>query len=381
MVRYSRIACLSTSRADAGIYRPLLRALGGDPRFDPVLITSQGNAPSTSPDCRVIRTTLHQLGDDPIAVAQATGSAVGKFTELLMQIRPDLVFVLGDRTEVLAAALGATICGFPIAHLHGGDTTRGAYDDACRHAITKLAHVHFPALHEHGEVIHSLGESRDRIHVVGALAVDEMTRFRAESIEVCSAEIGLDLRKPTLLAIYHPETISDVPAASQIDCVLGVIAEVDMQVIWIEPNADVGHGLIRRAVEAFFPRSGMVRLRSISQSQFWSCLAHCRALVGNSSAGIIEAASLKRPVVNVGKRQEGRVRPRNVIDVGFSADEIAQAIRQAASEEFHSSLGDLTNPYGDGHTAERILAVLELLPDRMTLLRKPLLGAVAGANK
>jgi len=372
MIRYTSITCLSTSRADAGIYRPLLSALAEDPRFDPTLITSHACTLADLHGVTVINTPINQLGDYPAAVAHATGAAVGKFAEALMQIRPDLVLVLGDRTEMLAAALAATICTIPIAHLHGGDTTRGAYDDACRHAISKLAHVHFPALIEHGRVLQALGESPDRIHVVGALAIDELARFRAESIDACSAAVGLDLRRPTLLVVLHPETISDLPVSSQIEALVRAISAAEMQVLWIDPNADVGHGEINSAINAFTEsRRGFVRLKSVSQDRFWNCLTHCRALVGNSSAGIIEAASLKRATVNIGARQEGRVRVRNVIDVGFNADDIARGIQRAMSEEFRASLEGLVNPYGDGRTAERILSVLAELPDRMNLLRKP----------
>lgn len=372
MHRYSRIACLSTSRADVGIYRPLLSALLADPRFDPTLIASHACAQADLPRVPILATPINQLGDYPVAVAQATGDAVGKFAETLMQIMPDLVFVLGDRTEMLAAALAATICTLPIAHLHGGDTTRGAYDDACRDAISKLAHVHFPALTEHGRVLQALGESPDRIHVVGALALDELARFHVEPIEVCSAAVILDLRKPTLLVAFHPETISDVPVESQVDALSRAIAASSMQVLWIDPNADVGHGEVNRAMTALADtRTGIVRLKSVSQNRFWSCLVHCRALVGNSSAGIIEAASLRRPVVNIGCRQEGRVRAGNVLDVGYNADDIAQAIVRATSDEFCASLEGLINPYGDGHAAGRILEALANLPDRLTLLRKP----------
>ena len=377
MNHYFRIACLSTSRADAGIYRPLLFALDADPRFNASFIASHPCSLTDLPGVNAVNTPINQFGDFPVAVARATGSAVGKFAEALMQINPDLVFVLGDRTEMLAAALGATICSLPIAHLHGGDTTRGAYDDACRHAISKLAHVHFPALSEHGRVLQAIGEPFDRIHVVGALALEELARFQAEPIEACSAEVGLDLNSPTLLVVFHPETISELPVSSQVESLVRAIAATDMQVLWIDPNADVGHGEIIRALSSLAEsRRGFVRLKSVSQDRFWNCLVHCRALVGNSSAGIIEAASLKRAVVNIGCRQEGRVRARNVIDVGFNADEIAEAIQRATSEEFRTSLDGLVNPYGDGLAAERILTVLAKLPDRMTLLRKPPPGTI-----
>jgi len=373
MARYRRIACLSTSRADAGIYRPLLRALARDEQFEPWVLASH-NPHSFSDLHRVQTITVGcvEAGDGASAVAAATGSAVGAFAEALTKSQPDLVFVLGDRTEMLAAALAATICTLPIAHLHGGDATLGAYDDVCRHSITKLAHCHFPATTGHARVIHALGEAPDRIHTVGALAIDELTQFRPEPVTECSAAVGLNLALPTILVAFHPETVSDLPVSGQIKRLIEALHAWDGQILWFEPNADVGHAEIRSAVSAFAKlRRDLARVTSISQARFWSCLTHCRAMVGNSSAGLIEAASLRRPVVNVGCRQEGRIRPANVIDAEFDAAKIAAAIERATSDAFTASLRNMVNPYGDGNAAPRILAALAGLPDRMGLLRKP----------
>ena len=377
MTQFRRIACISTSRADAGIYRPLLRALAADSRFEPIVISSgEAAALQELSGIQVFQLAHAPSTDDAAGVAAASARTLESVAKALLDARADLAFVLGDRTEMLAAALAATICTVPIAHLHGGDTTRGAYDDACRHAITKLAHVHFPALDDHARVLRALGEAKERIHVVGALAVDELTRFRAEPVAETSAAIGLDLTRPTLMVIVHPETLGVMDANAQIDRVVKSLDHWKGQIVWIGPNADVGHGTIRRAMTSVANQSeAVVCLESLDQSRFWNCLTHCRALVGNSSAGLLEAASLCRPVVNIGRRQEGRVRGANVIDVDFDSAKIVAAIHRATSNEFTKSLDTMTNPYGTGDAALRIIAVLAGLPERLTLLRKPSPGA------
>ena len=370
-----RIACLSTSRADAGIYRPLLRALAADGRFEPILlaggthtIDAFGKTIDDLSDLTGVRiepVAHHSPGDDPVSVARSAGAAVGAFAAALARVRPDRVIVLGDRAEMLAAALAATLGGFPIAHLHGGDTTEGAYDDACRHAITQLADLHFPALPQHAAKIAAMGRERANIHVAGALALDDLREFRPESVTELSAAVGLDFSAPTLVVAFHPETRGDLPAAAQIDAVLAVLRPVDAGLLLIGPNADVGHDAVRTALAAFAgSRPRAVLVANLPRHRYWSALAHTAALVGNSSAGLLEAPSFKLPVVNIGRRQQGRVRAANVIDVDFSADAIRAALAKALSPEFRAGLADLKNPYGDGHAAQRIINVLatELTP-------------------
>lgn len=376
-----RVAVISTTRAESGIYRSLLQALAplasGGVRF---------LAGGTHPE-RAFGSTVETLGlpkgvdvvhvrhfvpgDAPAQIAATAAEAVREYSTVLESQRPDLVFVLGDRTEMLAATLAATIHRIPIAHLHGGDVTEGAYDDACRNAITKLAHVHFPAIAEHARRIEALGEEPWRIHAVGAPALDGLAAFRPPSRDEVGRRTGLDVSGPTMVLIFHPETMSDRPAADQIRTVLSAVEPLDAAILLVGPNADVGHDAIRGALTEFAARRAKTALvHSLPQDLFWSCLAHAELLIGNSSAGILEAPSLRLPVVNVGDRQRGRVRAANVIDVALDRREIARGIDQARRPEFRRSLEGMVNPYGDGHAAERIAAALATLPDRRTLLRK-----------
>ena len=375
-----RIACISTSRADAGIYRSLFRALTSRSEWQVACLAggthSSEDFGRTIADLRrhenieVILVDHLMPGDAPISVATTAGRAVIEFSKALAQARPDLVIVLGDRTEMLAATLAAVIHRVPIAHLHGGESTEGAYDDQCRHAITKLSHIHLVALPEYAARIEAMGEAPWRIHTVGALALDEIAAFDPEPVDELSAVVGIDFSKPTFVVVFHAETMAPAAPRDQIGELLQSLEVADANFLLIGTNADVGYGAIDEATRNWAsrnPRAAFVA--SLPQAKFWSCLAHARALIGNSSAGIIEAASFKLPVVNVGNRQGGRIRPPNVIDVPTRAGEIGAAIQRAASPEFRAGLAGLRNPYGDGRAAERIASVLRALPTRADLLK------------
>ncbi len=376
-----RIACISTSRADAGIYRPLLEALGGVEQQDVTLLAggthlseSFGqtiNEFASLPRLRIRPVDHHVAGDDPCSVAETAGRAMGQFARAIAEIAPDLVFVLGDRTEMLAATLAAVVSGVPIAHLNGGDTTEGAYDDACRHAMTKLSHLHFPALLAHAARIAAMGEEPWRIHCVGALALDAIARFRPPSRESLARELNFDPAEALHVVIFHPETLASMPVSAQIAELVAVLDGLRGCVMILGPNADVGRDTIAGAWrEVANHRPKTLLLPSMPQKQFWGCLAHATVLIGNSSAGIIEAASFGLPVVNVGDRQKGRVRAANVLDVPLHRIAISRAISLALNPAFRASLAGLANPYGDGHAAERILSVLSRLSHPEDLLKK-----------
>jgi UDP-hydrolysing UDP-N-acetyl-D-glucosamine 2-epimerase len=378
--RPRRIACLSTSRADAGIYRPLLQRLARQEAFDVALLAggthTQEAFGHTLDDlsdlsCVEIIPVEHRVaGDTPLAVAETAGGAVTSFARSLSDWKPDLAFVLGDRTEMLAATLAALVCDVPIAHLHGGDASEGAVDEQCRHAITKLAHLHFPALPQHADRIAAMGEARWRIHVVGAPALDALTDFRPCGVESLRARTGLDFSRPTVVVLFHPETLSPLPAEQQVHTLLDGLSVANVQILILGTNADVGHERFRTALTMYAESHAARYVPHLPQREFWSCLTYAQALVGNSSAGILEAASFRLPVINVGERQAGRVRPANVLDVPLESGAIRAAIAQMLSDRSRWMPSDLVNPYGDGRASERIVQVLENLSPRERLLKK-----------
>lgn len=375
-----RIACISTSRADSGIYGPLLAALA-DAGLDVLclaggthLATAYGatiHGISADPRVRVVPVDHLVSGDEPRQIADTAGRALIAFSSALAAAHPGLVFVLGDRTEMLAAALAALIHKTPIAHLHGGDATEGAYDEQCRHAVTKLAHVHFPALPGHAERIACMGEEPWRIHAVGALALDALAAFAAEPPGALLRRFGLDPARPTAVVVYHPETLADAHPAAQVGELAAALAPLDLNLLVLDPNADAGREAIAAAWRAFAasrPRVAVVS--SLPQRDFWSLLASAAVLVGNSSAGIIESASFRIPVVNIGDRQAGRVRAANVLDAPADRLRIAAVLKTALQPAFRDGLSSLANPWGDGGAARRIVDALRELPDPAVLLRK-----------
>lgn len=363
-----RIACLSTSRADSGIYRPLWRLLIQN-RYDVTCLAGgthlsekHGN---TIDDLRdidglCIVPVAHETGDgSPAGVAAAAGDALRTFGRAIERQRPELVFVLGDRLEMLAATMSAVVAGVPIAHLHGGERTAGAYDDRYRDAITMLSDLHFAALPRYADRIRSMGVDGGRVFSVGALAVDALRAFEPMDVEATSRAVGIDLSKPTALVLFHPETLSAIPAAEQGRIVAHALRGVDLQLVIFGVNADVGCDAVASALaDLIHTRGGVAAIASVPPVVFYSTMAHARLMVGNSSCGIIEASSFALPVVNIGNRQGGRARASNVIDVPFSVSSISEAVRLAAGSDSHDRLAGMANPYGDGRAAVRICNLL-----------------------
>ncbi len=294
------------------------------------------------------------------------------FSQAFNRERPDLLFLLGDRTETLAAAVAALPFNIPIAHLHGGEATEGLIDDAVRHAITKMSHLHFVSTEIYATRVRQMGEAPDRVIVCGAPALDNLNDQLWISPDELERRIGLPMDPPPLVVTYHPVTLSPNDAHWQIAALLDALDEVGGPVIITYPNADTGNASIIAAIRTFEASRPHIRaLESLGTVLYYSLLRHAAAMVGNSSSGLIESASFKLPTVNIGDRQKGRVRGANVIDCGEDRHSIAAAIRSATSPAFRQSLADLENPYGDGHAAQKILAILSDHPMDSSLLRKP----------
>ncbi len=376
------IGIVTTTRADYGIYRPLLRALAAAGRYRLTrfaggthLRDEFGSTISEigkEPFGDIVEVDYFVPGDDAAAIAASAGAALTAFGRMFAERPVDLLFLLGDRYEMLSAATAALLHHIPIAHLHGGDITAGSLDDSIRNAITKLAALHFPALPAHAERIRRMGENDSRIFVTGALALDELAAFKPEPSDAVSSALGLDVREPTAVICLHPETLGSTSPNEQFRVMADALGGFAGNVVVVGSNADEGHLQLRKEMEQFIAARPNARLvLSMPQARFWSCLHHAALFIGNSSAGIIEAASLKLPVVNVGTRQGGRLHAENVIDMPqWDASLIATAIRRAASPEFRASLANLKNPWGDGRAAGRIVAALAGLPEKTRLLAK-----------
>lgn len=364
-----KIGVVTVARSDYGHLKPLLAALratkgvelgvlaGGthlSPRFGRTLEEIERDGWPI-----VARLDQAPADDSPGAIAAAAGAAVAGFSGAFARWRPDILVVLGDRLEMLAAATAALPHTIPVAHVHGGEVTEGVIDEQVRHAITKLAHLHFPAATEYAARVRQLGEQGWRIHRCGAPGLDRFRAMRFLPRAELGRRLGLAFARPTLLVTLHPVTLDPAGTERRVTALLDALGRVDADLVLTEPGADTGRETIVGRLRAFAAgRRGAVLAASLGDDVYASLLREAAAMVGNSSSGIIESPTFALPAVNIGDRQRGRVRARNVIDVGESAGAIAAGIRRALDPAFRRSLRGLVNPCGDGRAAPRIARVL-----------------------
>jgi UDP-hydrolysing UDP-N-acetyl-D-glucosamine 2-epimerase len=308
--------------------------------------------------------------DSDIGMAKTIGVAMLGLADCLGQMRPDLLLVTADRFEMLAPAAAATALRIPLAHIEGGEISEGAIDDAIRNALTKLSHVHFTSTERARERVIAMGEEPWRVHRAGAPSLDHLRRSPLLDREQLEARLEVNLYPPAIVVAYHPTTIARDPIR-EADALFSALASISAQLLFCYPNADAGSRALIERTRAFLRSRGNGRVFvNLDPVLYWSLLGHVDLLLGNSSSGIMEAASFALPAVNVGIRQRGRERARNVLDVEANADAIVACIHKAASAEFRRSLDGMENPYGDGHAAEKIAAVLASVPLGEELLTK-----------
>ncbi len=308
--------------------------------------------------------------DSDVGMAKTLGVAVLALADLLGQMRPDLLLLIADRYEMLAPAAVALTLRIPIAHIEGGEISEGAIDDAVRNALTKMSHIHFTSTEEARARVVAMGEEPWRVHRAGAPSLDHLRRSRLLDVRELEQRLEIDLTRPTMVVAYHPVTIVR-DTTQEADSLFAALRAVDAQILFCYPNADAGsHALLQWTRALLATRDDAKLFVNLDAVTYWSLLRQASVLIGNSSSGIMEAASFALPVVNVGFRQEGRERAKNVLDARPEADAIAAAIAQARSTDFCRSLVGMTNPYGDGHAAEKIVDVLTATPLSEALLVK-----------
>jgi len=300
-------------------------------------------------------------GDSHLDIARATGAAVAGIAEALAAERPDVVMLLGDRYEALAAATAATLMRVPVAHVHGGEITEGAIDDSMRHAITKLSMLHFVSTKEYAQRVIQMGEDPERVFVVGALGVDNALRTDLVPADALASDLGFEFAYPTALTTFHPVTLDDDDGVAQVDELLATFdALAALRVLITMPNADAGNQAIAERLKRWaHTNAGRAKVcASLGRVRYLSAMAACDLVVGNSSSGIIEAPSFGKPTVDVGDRQAGRIRAASVIHAEPERAIITSAIERALSARSRDVASERVNPYGDGHAAERILCAL-----------------------
>ncbi len=374
------IAVVTTSRADYSLLYWPLHDLASHPDVD-LKIVALG--PHLSPEfgctvreiendgfCVHARVECLLSSDSDVGMAKTIGIATLSLADCFGQMRPDLVVLTADRYEMLAPASVALALRIPLAHIEGGEISEGAIDDAVRNALTKLSHVHFTSTDLARARVIAMGEEDWRVHRTGAAALDHLRRSTLLNREELETRLAIDLGQPTALMTYHPTTIAR-DTIREADAMFSAIQSMPGQVLFCYPNADAGsRALIERMESCLRERGGGKVLVNLDPVVYWSLLQYVDLLVGNSSSGIIEAASFALPVVDVGIRQQGRERGRNVLHAEPTVASILEQIGVARSREFRSSLKGMENLYGDGRAAERIVAVLASVPLGEDLLIK-----------
>lgn len=308
--------------------------------------------------------------DTAVGVAKSIGLGVIGFADALARLEPDLLLVLGDRFEILAAVEAAMIARTPVAHIAGGDVTEGAFDESIRHSITKMSHLHFVTNAGSGRRVVQMGENPAHVYPVGNPGLDHIRRTRLLSRGELEQELDFEFREKNLLITFHPSTLEEEDAGKQFQNLLRALDSLggDVGLIFTYPNADPqGRELIRILEEFLAGRPNTRGYKSLGQQRYLSLLAQVNAVVGNSSSGLYEAPSFKIPTVNIGDRQKGRLRAASVLDCGSAEQEIRSALERAWTMD----CSQVVNPYGDGHSSEKILRFLKQIDDYRTLLQKP----------
>jgi len=367
-----KICVITTNRAEYGLLYWLMKGIQSDPGFQlQVVVTGAHLSPEFGSTIDRIREDgfkvdrsfdLELFGDKVLDITHSLALAIEGFAASFQTLKPDLIVILGDRFEILGAASAALIANIPVAHLHGGELSEGAIDDAIRHAVTKLSHLHFAAAEPYRNRIIQLGEQPDRVFMVGGLGIDNINKINLLAKPELEKAIGQTFNQHNLLVTYHPETLDSGKAGEQIAELLAALDKLeDTHLIFTMPNADTGHRIIVQKVQSFVQsrESRCMLIPSMGQVNYLSTMKLVDAVVGNSSSGIIEAPSFGIGTVNIGKRQDGRIRAASVIDCDTSEESITKAFAKLYSPQFQQLLKKVENPYGTGGAAEKILEVLQ----------------------
>lgn len=374
-----KICVVTGSRADYGLLYPLMKDIGDDPAFEfQIIATGTHLSPEFSLTYKIIEKDGFHIdekiemlisSDTAIGVTKSLGLAIIGFGDSLYRLNPDILIVLGDRYEILAAAQAALISRIPIAHISGGDITEGSLDDAFRHSISKMSHLHFVNCEQSAQVVRQLGEDPKRIYNVGSLGIDCMKRVKMVGRSELESLLEFNFRTKNILVTFHPTTINDISPTEQLTELLSAIDILgeEVGVIFTKSNADKDGRTLNAMIDSFSKeRSNIKVFTSLGQQAYLSVIVQMDAVVGNSSSGLTEVPYFRKPTVNIGDRQKGRLIASSIINCSPNAKAIENAIRRA----FQHDCSMTENPYGDGNSSRKIIDVLKSFSDFKSLLTK-----------
>lgn len=310
--------------------------------------------------------------DTSVGISKSMGLAQISFAESYDELKPDIVIVLGDRYEIFSATSAAMIARIPIAHIHGGEKTEGAFDESIRHSITKMSHLHFTATNEYKNRVIQLGEHPSRVFNVGGMGIENIKRFKLLSKDEFEKLIEFKLNIKNILVTFHPVTLENSTAKEQFQQLLDAIDELeDTNIIFTKANSDTDGRVINQMIDEYVTKNShkSIVFTSLGQLRYLSALQYVDAVVGNSSSGLAEAPSFKIGTINIGDRQKGRIKASSVIDCEPNKDSILKSFEKLYSKEFQNSLINVKNPYGDGCASKKIVEILKNV-DLKNILKK-----------
>jgi GDP/UDP-N,N'-diacetylbacillosamine 2-epimerase (hydrolysing) len=366
---------ITGTRAEYGLLYWLVKGIKDDPGLElQIVVTGMHLSPEFGLTFKEIEEDGFKIdkkvemllsADTPSSVAKSTGLGMIGFADAFNQLQPDIVLILGDRFEVFAAAFSALTARIPIGHIHGGETTEGAFDEAIRHSITKMAWWHFVAAEEYKKRVIQLGEDPRRVHLVGGMGVDCINKTVLLGKTELEKSIGFKFGNKNLLVTYHPATLEKNTSKQSFQALLDVLDKLeDIKLIFTEPNADTEGRIIKQMIADFVlvRRDRSISFTSMGYLNYLSTLQFVDAVVGNSSSGLTEAPTFKIGTINIGDRQKGRLEADSVIDCEPNPKTINKAIEKLYSKDFQERLMKVQNPYGDGCATEKIIDVLNNQP-------------------
>lgn len=366
-----KICVITGTRAEYGLLRWVMQGIQDDPELTlQIIATGMHLSPEFGLTYQAIEQDGFQIdrkvemltsSDTPVGIAKSMGLGLIGFADALTELKPDLILVLGDRFEIFSAVSAALVARIPVAHLHGGEATEGLIDEAIRHAITKMSHLHFVAAEAYRQRVVQLGEQPARVFLVGGLGIDNIERLQLLDRAELEASLDFKLGHKNLLITFHPVTLETATAADQMAELLAALADLqDTRLIFTLPNADTdGRALIKR-VEQFVAQHPNARAyTSLGQLRYLSCVAHVDGVVGNSSSGLAEVPSFKKGTINIGDRQRGRLQAASIINCEPNRESISAALRKLYSTDFQEALSQVKNPYGEGGASKAIISEIK----------------------
>ncbi|WP_373230798.1 UDP-N-acetylglucosamine 2-epimerase [Cohnella sp.] len=370
-----KLCVVTGSRAESGLLYWLMKEIQDDPELEfQLVVTGMHLSPEFGLTYRHIEQDGFQIdakvemllsSDTPVGLTKSMGLGLIGFADAFERLRPDTVVLLGDRYEIMVAAQAAMIARIPIAHLHGGESTEGVMDEAIRHSITKMAHLHFTATEKYRQRVIQLGEQPDKVFNVGAVGLDNVHRLSLLSREQLEHSLTFQLGNRCFLVTYHPLTLSRQSPAEYMEMLLRALDHFkDAKIIFTKSNADTDGRIISQMIDEYVNknRERAVSFVSLGQLKYLSLLKYVDVVIGNSSSGIFEAPMFHKPTVNIGQRQKGRVKGSSVIDCGDTCQEIIESVQLALSPEFQAKLPESKSLYGEGNSAPVVKEILKTIP-------------------